>query len=313
MIVLVTADPSGAEGRAIETAAADTLGADATVVVRHVERAPEDRDALALAASLRADVVAEVVWLEPEHLHATVHVLFAGDLHWVERELGFSALDAETEKGRTIGFALASMLPSRRAVSISPPEPRADVRPADGESAPVPRVAPHVWTGSIDASAVGAAAIGGAGSGLGGAVAGQWYFARHFALRAEATLRAGETEPAGATASFFGAGVGTAWRLLDPTRARPFGVGARADFLVVRQALIHLVAANADRESRSRWLPGADLLVEGSWAFAEGAAILGAFGAEARFGATEVFLRNAQVATLVPVSLLFETGVRARF
>jgi hypothetical protein len=85
--------------------------------------------------------------------HARVKLRAAHSLQWLTRELSFQPGDAETERGRALGFLLSSMVPELRAPPSPPPtaprprsvaaaksEPRA--APAQVESAPPPEEVP---------------------------------------------------------------------------------------------------------------------------------------------------------------------------
>ena len=207
LVVFVVA-PGGekdAMSVALERAARQTLGATADIVVERVDRSPTEAEAAARGAERHATAIAEVAWRDPEHRRAELHVRARESAPWIDREIGFAPSDAPAEQGRTIGFALASMLPEPATPPPSPasPPPPASSVPvaapvvaggAPGEARPTPTEQgppppPRVWRGGIEARGVAGLGVGGYGGGLGGEVGAEWYFARHLALRAEGSLR----------------------------------------------------------------------------------------------------------------------------
>src|SRR5512146_10329 len=104
--VLVTAVGASGDGeaRAIEHALRSSLAADDVVIVR--------TDAAAAAEpSEPVDLTAVVTWSE-DHGVAHIHFTRVADGRWLDREIRFDPSDAAPERGRTIGLALASMVPA---------------------------------------------------------------------------------------------------------------------------------------------------------------------------------------------------------
>jgi hypothetical protein len=331
VVLLSSGEPDDPVAQALTRATRETLGEAAQVIVRHVTPMPGDDDAVALGASLHADALAEIGWSDARREGAVLHLHLASPARWIDREIRFAPSDASPEKGRTLGFAVASMLPeapARTAVDDAPPpasvtppapaaapaaspsaEPRA---PGTPDAAEMPAASPRPPIGAIDASAL-VTGTGGTGAAFGGSVGASWYVSSHFALRAGASLRRMEIENTETGGTLFDGGLGVAWRSADPTRARPWALGVRAGALAMHQALSHFSRLERTSESQSRWLPGADLVVEGSWAFADGASLVLGGGGQVAFGATDVYVRGAPVATIFPFSVLAQLGIRARF
>ena len=128
---------------AIERAANEALGHAARVVVHEAMGAPTDGEALAIASEANEGAVVEVTWSDRGHRVATLRVHLAGRRRWMGRTLGFSAADADAQRGRTIGLALASMLPDPDPAPL-PPEAHAppETLPQPAAPAPAPRLAP---------------------------------------------------------------------------------------------------------------------------------------------------------------------------
>ena len=139
LVMLVqSSDATDPSTSAAIDAAHRTLGADAQVRVSGYADLPTDEAVQKLAPG--ADAVVVVSWSEG-HRHVRLRMLRVADGAWVDRDIGFDVRDASRERGRTIGFALASMLPEGDDRSLEPPP--SGIR--DGGTAPPadrPPVAP---------------------------------------------------------------------------------------------------------------------------------------------------------------------------
>jgi hypothetical protein len=316
-------DASGPVASSMARAVREALGADAQVIIREAPRVPSDDDAIALARELQAGAVIELLWKDPEHRRATLHFhAEPGASRWTDREVGFDATDADAERGRMIGFALASMLPERASAMPAPAPPPASPPPtpppppsrrdpdqreseARSERPPEPPGETLRWLGSVDLAAAGS--LGGDATALGGALATRWDFAPALSARLAGGVRAGEVGAAGASSTIWSGALGLVWRALPATTTRSFGVALRADALALQYRL------SRASSHATLWLPGADLALEASWMFARPLALVAAVGGEVAFGATEVFLFSNQVTTISPVRGLGEAGIRVHF
>ena len=169
VIVLLVGAGGAVDPTTSRTAAAmvRTLGPDYRVEVREVGAGePGDADALAVEQRARATAVVELTWTDVNHRQALLRAHIGKTGRWVERTVGFRAVDADSERGRTLGFAAGSMLPQTavgeqddgpsapplseatprlRAPGSSPPplpEAAAAASPEDLATAPVPSPKP---------------------------------------------------------------------------------------------------------------------------------------------------------------------------
>jgi hypothetical protein len=321
VVFVSTADARDPSTAALVSAAQTALGAGTSVVVREFQRAPTDDEAIDEAHALHASAVAEIVWVDSQRLRATVHVHVDGASRWIDREVGFVAADAPTERGRTVGFTLASMLPDR-VPDETPPTPPVPP-PVATTSAPLPPTmstaerarppeAPRASRGSVEAAALGSVGVAGYGGGLGAALGVRWNLPNGFALRFSGGARAGEVAPAQSTSLFIFGAAGLAWSLPSHLTA-PFGLGVRTDFLLTRLELSHLDSDDPTPDRQWRWLAGADALVEASWFFSQSAGLFANVGTELAFGRTDVYVAGATVAVVPVARGVLELGVRARF
>ncbi len=91
------------------------------------------------------------------------------------------------------------------------------------------------------------------------------------------------------------------------------GLAIRTDLLVTYQLLSHFSEDDPEPARRGRWLPGLDLMLEGSWALSHSTALVFAAGGALVAGRTGVYTHGEEVAVLPIGRVLFEIGVRAGF
>jgi hypothetical protein len=313
VILVASGTSSDPTTTAMARAAREALGGDAAILVREVPQPPADEDALALGHTLGANAVVELLWKDAEHRRATLHVRVDPGTRWADRDIGFDPLDADAERGRTIGFALASMMPeeARAPQPVAPPPPQPpDDRLAPPPPPPEPPGEPLRWRGAVDAA--GDASLGGNATGFGGALSGRWDFAPAFSLRVGVAARAGQVSAADASSLIVSGAVGIVWRMVPATTRRSFGLAARLDVLGIVDE-VSRPATDGGASHASLVLPGADLALEASWLFAGRLALFAAVGGEAAFGDTPVFVHSERVATIAPVRGTFELGARVHF
>jgi hypothetical protein len=298
VVVLVAAGDTTDPGTTALTATAeDALEGNAIVVVRQAETARlTDAEADKVAAAVRADAVVVVTWSPFDRRRALVRVHAGKREAWVDRTLSFEAEDPVAERGRTVGFEIASML------RVRVPEAPA-TEPA---LAPPPAMVPEVRRGPT--LAVDAVALLGMG-GVGGEGAARWFFSDTVTLRIGGGWRGEPLRAVSGDASVTRFGAGIAWRGLDTGGPRPIAVGARVDLLAIQ----HSVSRTRKASSDARWLPGADFVLEGSWVFAPGFAAIAGPGVEVSFGTTRVLVDGAQVTTIPSVRFVSELGLRFAF
>lgn len=318
LVVIATGDPADGSTRTIEQALRAALGPDAVIVMRTTATGATD-DALAASATADHTTLVSVVSWSDQQRRATIHFVTPPEGRWSDREIRFDAADAAPERGRTIGFALASMVPAEALATRDRPEaprPPALVPPPDvlppqmpGEVlAPLPRA--HRM--GVDASGLAASGLGGFGGGVGAVVGFRAPFAGALAGRVAVGARTGEIGPAQATSRVISGGLGVAWQPWLDGRRR-WAVGARIDALVLHQAVSHFSGDDPTAVDQARFLPGFDAALEGTFRFAESAAVVGAFGTEAALGTTRVVVKGREVASLPPGRLFAEVGLRLLF
>lgn len=348
LVVLVAAgDARDGAIDAMARVARDALGAGATVAIREFPRLPSDDEALATAEVLHATAVAEVSWADAQHLHARLHAYVEGAPRWVDRQIGFDPVDAPSERGRTLGFAVVSMLPEREAeapsgvpskptvASATLPSP-ACATPAD--RAPTacravaaiprstetsrdvaswpPRVAPPAPDkpprGALEVAGIGSVGVGGNAGGIGASLGGRWQVTPRFAVRLAGGVRAGEVPVAAASSLVLFGALGLAWE--SPWRPLPpLAIGLRVDALLLRQQLSHLDSDDPTPVRQAVWMGGADAFIEAFWTVSPNAGVFAGAGTELAFGSATVYIANRAVTEIPVVRLVSEIGAIARF
>jgi len=295
VVLIVSQDASDPLVLSLGAAARKALGAT-DVVVRAVPQLPSDEEAIAGAET--AEALAEISWADPEHRHATLRVHPRTASRWIDRDIGFDPSDADVERGRTLAFAVAAMLPDRPTPEPPPPPPVAK-----------PQEAPPVqgWPRSRAAVDVLAAAeVGGVATGAGGMLTAKLLLGEHVALLASGGVLAGQDPAASASTLFAEVGGGLGWRALGvDARLRP---GARFEVYAMHESL-----GRSGEADQGRWLPGASLLADAAWRLTPGAAVVLGVGGEAALGTTDVYVRGEKVSTIPALRLLGVAGLEASF
>ena len=94
--------------------------------------------------------------------------------------------------------------------------------------------------------------------------------------------------------------------------AHPFGASIHADFLFVNEWLTHF-APNQTTHVKQTQLPGLGLGADASWLFASDVELVAGAGIEEVFRSTDVDVQGVNVATLSPLSVVAEAGLRVDF
>jgi len=312
MIVVATGDPADGSTQAMEQAMRAALGAEATIAVRPLPESSSDETLLATANGDHATLLVVVSWSDRQR-RVTLRFVKPADGRWADREIRFDTGDAANERGRTVGFALVSMVPENAPeVPAVPPPIAVQTAVAARDGGVSPRVPPGPNPLALEASASAVAAPGGYGGGVGGLVSIRLPLAGALGARGSIGARAGEIAPAQATSRVIVGAVGLAWQPWVDS-ARRWAVGGRVDALLLHHDVAHLSEDDPDAVHQSRLIPGVDVAAEGAYRFAEHAAVVAASGTEIAMGTTEVMVHGRQVASVRPVRLMAELGLRVSF
>jgi hypothetical protein len=321
VVILATGEPGDGSTRAIEQSLHTALGSDAVITLKTTP--PADASDAALAAAAATDhttLVGVVAWADRQR-RVTIHFVAPPSDRWSDREIRFDAADAPTERGRTVGFALASMVSDEARAAAPPPAP---APPPPQQPPSVPALAapgsdklggsppPRFTRFALDASAVGVSGLGGYAGGIGGVLGFRVSLAGPLAVRVALGARVGEVSPAQATSRVFGGALGLAWQpFLDDERR--WSAGGRLGALLLRHELFHFSDDDPQPAHLARFMPGLDAALEGAYRLADYASLIAAGGTEIAFGETDVYLHGSRVASIAPVRLFLETGLRVAF
>jgi len=222
-----------------------------------------------------------------------VSVRGAADPLPLRHTLTFEAQDAAPERGRALGYAIASMLPP---AWLERPTEEAPGRP--------PRLslllAPELGVGLGARTAL-----------FGGRVALAWLASPRWAVETLAAYRAGTLEGAGATFSHAFLGAGVVFRSVAPARSG-LGGAVHLDVGFVRHAVTHLDEDDKSPVHRSSLLPGARLGAQGDWWFSPGTAVFAGLDLEAEAGTVDVYVKDTQQANLGGLAALAAWGLLIR-
>jgi hypothetical protein len=287
------------------------LGPEA-IVLTDTSNPQTDAEVLAIGERVRARALARVSWADDSRQVARLHVRVAPATEWEHDELRFLPQDAASEKGRTLGYTLASMVQriehkhaDEPASAGTPPKPSLTASPSGADarsSSSTPNITPDV-----DVFAFGSSAIGGGATSLGGGGGVRWWPFSRVGLRGAAGARVGTIADADAATTTLFAAAGPSYRIPVGTMLE---LGARADFVLLQHsATRHRIPET----TRARWLGAVDLLIEASWSLGPRAGLVAAAGTELAFGTTAVNVGGTPVADIPSVRALAELGARFRF
>lgn len=327
LVILLAAGPADPTADAMMGATRKALGPEA-IVLADFSMPVTDGDALQLATKVGARAVARVTWADAAQLsaHLHVHVAPAPATEWADDDLTFQRRDAASEKGRTVGYTLATMVqrierdraaaaasggPNANGAPAEPNEPKnehgaspAPTKLSQDASPPTPPSPPRSpRRGDFDLFATVSGALGGAASSLGAGGGVRLWPTDHLGVRLAALGRWGSVS--GLPSTTLGAAAGPGFRVrLASSRLE---IGARADIAVFHHAV------RKEGLTRSRYLGGVDLVLEGAWRVSSDLAFVLGFGGELAFGTTDVHVGGVRVAEFPAIRGIAEVGGRFRF
>jgi hypothetical protein len=278
----------------LRSSAQQALGPDAEVRVAIVTETSEPSAPRGAAGVVRLS-------FGPDAQHVRLGCYLPRLRRWVERDLWFDADDPETERGRTLGFLVASMVVDQGALPRPAPTPIPEPRrhAAGDQSAKPPGTS----------VAVGVEAAGpGTGSGFGAYAGLERRALPWLGLGGAAHARFGSIQEAQASTRLVALGPELSLR---PIQIRRAWLGVRASFTLSYLWVSHLSEDDERPDSQVRWLPGAELAAHGAFQVAPAVAIFADAGATGLLGETEFEVRHRVVAVWPWLSGLVRLGIRA--
>ena len=294
---------------AMVAASSEAVGSWASVQV-HEAAPPSDDEASRIETTTSPRAVAEVLWLDAHHERARLRLHVARTNRWVDRTIEFTATDRLSERGRTLGFAIASMLPEADpALQVTSP-------PSGEPPAPASLSPPEPFLRrSIGLAAMASDGIAGPATGVGGAAELSFAVRESSAVRLSRGLWRGSISEVSATDVTAHVGAGGSWMPFAPTSTRPWGLGVGADALVVYQAISH-VRATGGMESKAEVLPGADVTIDGRCRLSRNLELSLMAGPQIVFGTVDVTVVSSTATrqvTLPALRGLAQIGFHLRF
>jgi hypothetical protein len=307
-------------------AATEVLG-PAAMRVERVTRPLTDSAALERAGA--ADGVVELEW-DGARQSVRLHCYIVNQQRWVDRTITFDPSDRESERGRLLGFAVASMLVNgaEPASEATAPQPQPATRAASSKltDGQLPQ-SPASWQAAeptspaagweplaghaLEFAGVVSRGFGGAAENVGASAALRFAVAEPYSLRLSLSGRAGEIPAAQASTRTLGLGLGLSWSILSPTAAVELEL--RADALGGWMDVAHLSADDIRPVRRQRWLFGGDALATLGYRLSPMVTIFAGGGLEAMLGETHIYTHGQEVATVPTLRGVAEAGFRTRF
>lgn len=304
---------------AFRQAARRVLGDEAKLEFESVTSDPPDQETVTRATD--SDGVVELTFSAADN-KARVHCYVAKERRWVDREISFgdsraSPYDEVVERGRLLGFAVASMFsgelelepdavadpPVSNPVKPTPPAPKPALQRSSPRAEPSSR--------SIEFAGIASSGLYGTAGGVGASAALRLAWSGPLWARAFVAGRTGNIPEAQASTRSVQLGTGLALALLPDTQR--FELGARLDAFVSYFDATHLSEDDVRPNRRSRWLPGADLIAEGGVRISGATGLLFAAGIEGLLGKTDIYTHGDRVAVVPPLRAVAELGFRTRF
>jgi hypothetical protein len=343
LLVVFVMSPARIEPTTIplERAAREVLGPSAELQVEAVRDLLSDTAALERAGA--ADGVVELHWNGTRQT-VELHCYVASEQRWVDRTIQFAPADRDPDRGRMLGFVLASMFvdaPSfarARALGQAPleraplemPSPapvpsqarlaepagkaaaESTVTPADSTHAPAARWQQEGGPHSLEFAGVATSALGASdGAELGALAALGIPLLEPVSLRIQLAARQGEIPVAQANVRRVIAGVGLAWNALP--ESSHVELRLRADALGSWIGISHLSSDDVAAVGSHGWLFGGEAVATLGYRISTLLTFSLGVGVEAMLGQTHVFTHGVERATLPGIRGLGELGFVTHF
>jgi hypothetical protein len=307
-ILVVAGESQKPELAALRDAAGDVAGGASAVRVIESPKV-SDAEALRVEHDLDMTAVVQLTWCDGDRLLARLRLHAARTNRWIDREIRFARGDTARERGRALGFAIASMLPEG--------DPQLQIQLSGRADAPVgPPTPPPPQRHAVAASLAVGAGLGGPAGGVGGALGAETAVTERAAMGLRVGLRHGQLSDVEARSltAVVACGATFRWRVPDETHA--LGLGARADALLLYHSISRAGPAGGT-QSKGHLMPGADLLLEATWRLSRPVELVLDGGVEVAFGTVDVTVVAAPpaagTATIPAVRAVANLGVRLRF
>lgn len=338
LVLILSGEATDFPTASMQGAMQRTLGSSTEIAREAVATMPSDDEAVGLGRAKNARAVVELRWADSQHASVALHLYFARDGTWIDRKISFAAGDPPEERGRALGFTVATVLdpyvvdasvsPSSPSSPPSPPvrsgenpvraslgsdaartrdgappaidEPRSTVDASAPRAHDSTEAARAVWVGAAGVASTAESSRGGA------TLEGAWVFSDRVALLLSGSFVAGSLRDADASVASWSITGGALLNIARSSGARPIELGIRAQAGVARDSVARRTL------TLSRWSPIAALGVETAWWLVPSFGLTAMVGAASSLGSTRVDV-GTDVVAVTPVAWpLASLGVRVR-
>jgi hypothetical protein len=244
--------------------------------------------------------VVELSWESPSG--ARLHCYVPASRRWVDRAVTFGEDDPPVERGRTLGFLVASIFveePKRERAR--PPPPR-----------PVPPPAPPPARPPRAGAAAAVTFVGpGDGTSFGGHLVLDYRVLGSLRLGLAGEARFGTFTAAQATSRLLSAGGQVTWEAWQPEPHSYIGPGVSA--YVAELRITHLSPDGPGAASKSHWFPAFQPVLGGALGIGAASAAYAEVGAEIVGGRTTIVVEGRERARTATVTPTARIGLRTEF
>jgi hypothetical protein len=328
VVFVLSPDPAEPTTAAFESASFEVLGPSMALRVEALAAPLADASALERAGA--ADGVVELSW-DALRQSVLLHCYIASEQRWIDRTIRFGGHDSDRERGRLLGFAVASMFMgapkfasarvAQQAGDVTPSAASDVVSPSVRDRAVAPPVAPRPAEPpqmarpsaqrALEFAGVVASGSSDTSGEVGALAAVRFRLSEPLWLRAQLSARVGEVPSAQSNLRRVLAGLGIAWSALPESNSVELGL--RADALAGWLQIAHLSSDDVQRVHHHRWLLGGDAIATLGYRVSSVATLYAGLGMEAMLGRTFVYTHGVEVATERNLRGVAEVGFRTRF
>ncbi len=334
LVVFLTPHPSPTTMEGFEDAALQLMAEGTGLTIKLRDGDFDDAEAMALGP--HSDGIVQLRWSADGH-EVSLRAYFSRDERWVERRVAFKADDPEYDRGRLVGFVVASMfvglVEADEQQDPAPPEaPLANDTKVEEElgpatsaqravvEAPLRRSGPdpiidgtRIMRGrhALEFSGIATKGFSDNADTWGARVAVNWKLQDWLYLRPTVAVRVGEMPEAEATSNSGLLGLGLGLPLL-PSRSG-LNVELRATVVGGWLAVTHFSGDDPKPVRQVREQVGAELLATLRFGMTDTVGMFASAGAEAMVGRTDVYTDGQLVSRIPRTRGLVELGVRTEF
>jgi hypothetical protein len=325
LVLVLTPAPPASAASAFERAARGLLEPEIDLRIAMLRTLPSDE--MAVEQAQNAAGLVEMSW-DDAHRRVSLHCYVQANERWVDRTIAFDATDRESERGRLVGFTVASMfsnasglddgsVPQTAAASKAMETSSlasATASASDTRDGITPRQQPLALSTSarsLEFAGIAANGIGGQGAGMGASFAARLPLSEALSGRVVLGARLGEVPAAQASTRTVLVGLGLVWSVLP--NHDPLDLGLRADALGGWLQVSHFSEDDIVPAHEHRWLAGGDALVTVAYSVSTLASLYVGSGIEAMLGPTALYTHGRQVGAVPVLRAVAELGVRTNF